>query len=360
MDKLLVKAPINSTSLGNVSLNILREMFQLDLEVALFPVQDNIDITVFNELSEDFRAWLGACFKHRHKMLNRDTPTFKIWHIKDSFDKLSDKSFLYSFYELDKPTFTEVKILKMHDGVMFSSSHAANCFKNAGIKSCSYIPLGFDPDLKPRKRVAEKGVVHFGLMGKFEKRKRTKEIIQAWAKKYGNRKGYLLSCAITNKFMPTEKLNAELAEALEGKQYFNINFLPFLPKNSDVNQFLNNIDIDLTGLSGAEGWNLPAFNATCLGKWSCVQNHTSHKDWATPENSILVEPEYKIKPDDGIFFKTGLDYNQGHIHSLSELGMMTAMEDAEKKVGKFNIAGQNLQSTFSYKKTTQKILEKIF
>ena len=360
MDKLLVKAPINSTSLGNVSLNILREMFLLDLEVALVPVQDSIDISAFDGLSDDFRAWLGACFKHRHKMLDRKTPTFKIWHIKDSFEKLSDKSFLYTFYELNKPTFTEMKILKMHDGVMFSSSHAANCFNQSGLKSCTYIPLGLDPDFKSVKRASRKDVVHFGLMGKFEKRKQTKNIIKAWAKNYGDRKGYLLTCAITNKFMPIEKLNAELSEALEGKKYFNINFIPFLPKNSEVNQFLNNIDIDLTGLSGAEGWNLPAFNSTCLGKWSCVQNVTSHKDWATPKNSVLVEPGIEISPDDGIFFKTGLDYNQGTIHHMSELALMTAMEDAEKKVGEVNLKGLELPQKFSYKNTTEKILEKIF
>jgi hypothetical protein len=29
----------------------------------------------------------------------------------------------------------------------------------------------------------------------------------------------------------------------------------------EMNEFLNAIDVDLTGMSGGEGWNLPAFNA---------------------------------------------------------------------------------------------------
>ena len=41
---------------------------------------------------------------------------------------------------------------------------------------------------------------------------------------------------------------------------------------SKVNILINNIDIDLSGLSNGEGWNLPAFNATALGKWSIVSN----------------------------------------------------------------------------------------
>ena len=84
-------------------------------------------------------------------------------------------------------------------------------------------------------------------------------------------------------------MNQAVSQALEGKRYGNINFLPYLKTNSEVNDFLNAIDIDLSGLSGGEGWNLPSFNATALGKWSIVLNATSHTDWATQSNSILVE-----------------------------------------------------------------------
>ena len=38
----------------------------------------------------------------------------------------------------------------------------------------------------------------------------------------------------------------------DGKNYGNINFLPFLPKNSQVNDYLNSIDIDLGGMSGVK------------------------------------------------------------------------------------------------------------
>ena len=76
------------------------------------------------------------------------------------------------------------------------------------------------------------------------------------------------------------------------------------------------IDIDLTGLSGGEGWNLPAFNCTALGKWSVVLNASAHKDWATESNSILVEPSGQIPVDDGLFFKTGLPINQGKFFDI--------------------------------------------
>ena len=54
-------------------------------------------------------------------------------------------------------------------------------------------------------------------------------------------------------------------------------------------------------MSGAEGWNLPAFNATALGKWSIVLNSSSHTDWANSDNSILVEPNGTETAEDGNF-----------------------------------------------------------
>ena len=142
-------------------------------------------------------------------------------------------------------------------------------------------------------------------------------------------------------------------------EYGNINFLPFLPKNSQVNDYLNSIDIDLGGMSGAEGWNLPSFNATCLGKWSIVLNSSAHKDWATEDNSILVEPSGKEPVYDGIFFKEGSDFNQGNIYTFSEDEFMEAMNKAESKLGQKNTEGVKLKDKFSYSSTLNSILDKI-
>ena len=156
-------------------------------------------------------------------------------------------------------------------------------------------------------------------MGKFEKRKHTAKILKLWAKKYGNNYNYQLSCCITNPFLKKEQLEGMITQALEGKSYGNINFIPFLPQNAQVNDYLNSIDIDIGGVSGAEGWNLPSFNATCLGKWSIVLNETSHKDWANKDNCILVNSLGKEPCYDGKFFVQGGEFNQGNIY-LSAYG----------------------------------------
>ena len=326
MNKLIVKCPINSTSIGNVSFNILRELFKLDFDVALFPVQNSIDLGVYDSVSPEFKNWLQSSFDNNQKKVEKDTPTLQVWHINNSTERHSSKSFLYTFYELDSPTFTEKNICASHDKVIFSSTYADAQFKEAGLKNTTYIPLGFDEDLyETNKEYLGSDIIHFGLMGKMEKRKHTLKILKLWAKTFGNNPKYQLSCAINNPFMSPEVLNQSISATLEGEYYDNINFVPFMRTNSEVNEFMNSVNIDLTGLSGGEGWNLPAFNCTCLGKWSCVLNATSHTDWANNENSILIQPSNKEPAYDNVFFREGSQVNQGNIYQFSEQDFQTAL-----------------------------------
>ena len=241
----------------------------------------------------------------------------------------------------------------------FSSSYAADSFKKHGVEA-EFIPLGFDEDFhKTGKQYLEPGIVHFGLMGKFEKRKHTEKIIKLWLDKYGNNNKYQLSVCVTNPFFKEDEMKSILSNCLDGKNYTNINFIPYLKTNSEVNELLNAIDIDLTGLSGAEGWNLPSFNATCLGKWSIVLNATSHKDWATKENSILVEPNGIEPAYDGKFFQQNTPFNQGNIFTWDRDVVSQSMDLAVSKKGQLNTNGELLKDKFSYSRSVDRLLKGI-
>ena len=54
------------------------------------------------------------------------------------------------------------------------------------------------------KKYLNENVVHFGIMGKFEKRKHTEKIIKLWLSKYGNDNNYQLSVCCTNPFFKEE------------------------------------------------------------------------------------------------------------------------------------------------------------
>ena len=360
MKKLNFEAPINNLSFGNVSINFLRVLKDSDIDLSLFPIGDQGDFSAFNSIGSEFKQWTSSIAAQRLAKLDKDTPTLKLWHLNGSEKTLGVNQYLYTFYELDSPTKEEVNIVKMQKHVFFSSEEAADVFKKKGCNNVSAIPLGLDPDFKQLKREFDKDVIHFGLIGKFERRKNTQSLIQLWLNKYGNNPKYQLSCLVHNSFLNQEQMQQAINSCTMNKHWNNINFLPFLKTNEEVNMLINNIDIDLSGLSNGEGWNLPAFNATALGKWSIVSNCSSHKDWATKENAILVDPIGKQPCYDNVFLKEGSPFNQGNYYKLDGKSILSAMKEAEEKAGQINTEGTKLCDKFTYKKTIDSILDCIY
>ena len=357
--QLIVEAPVNRLSFGNVTYNILRQLWRKGVDVIWFPLGGNADFSAFDKVDKDFIQWLQASANSSNKKIKKNIPTFKLWHLNGSHQRCTKNQILYTFYELDEPTEEEINLANFQDKIYFSSSYAANIFKKHGVDA-DFLPVGFDEDFhKTNKQYLNPDIVHFGLMGKFEKRKHTEKIIKLWLSKYGNNNKYQLSVCVTNPFFKKEDMDNILGNCLEGKNYSNINFIPYLSTNSEVNELLNAIDIDLTGLSGAEGWNLPAFNATCLGKWSIVLNATAHKDWADKENSILVEPNGKEEAYDNYFFTKGRSWNQGNIHPWDSDIVSQAMETAVSKKGQNNTAGEELKNKFSYSASVDTLIKSL-
>lgn len=355
---LIVKCPINSLSFGNVAYNILKELHKKNIDTKIFP-HGNIEVTAFDKMSGEFKKWLEESINTRYVNLKSDTPSLQLWHLNGSENRISKNQTLLTFYETDQPTEQEKTLANFQDHVFFSSNHALDCFKDSCPNS-SFCPMGFDEDFHVTgKQYLSDDIIHFGLMGKFEKRKNHEIILSSWAEKYGNNNKFRLTCVIENPFMKQGELNQRLNILFGGKNFSNISFLPRLKTNSEVNDFLNAIDIDLSGLSGAEGWNLPSFNATCLGKWSIVLNHTSHKDWANNENSILINPSNQIPIYDGKFFHENTPYNQGSTNIFSPESVVEAFEKAESLAKQKNEKGLETASKFTYSKTVDTLLSKV-
>lgn len=357
--QLIVEAPINQLSFGNVTYNLLRQLWRKGVDVMWFPLGGNANFESFDKIDKNFGAWLQDSTKNANKKINPNIPSLKLWHLNGSQSRIGSKQFLYTFYELDQPTPEEINLAKFQTKTLFSSNYAAESFKKYGVDA-GVVPVGFDEDFhKTGKQYLDPDIVHFGLMGKFEKRKHTEKIIKLWLAKYGNNNKYQLSVCVTNPFFKEDEMKGILVNCLDGKRYTNINFLPYLRTNSEVNDFLNAIDIDLTGLSGAEGWNLPSFNASCLGKWSIVLNATSHKDWANESNCILVEPNGLEECYDGKFFQKGSMFNQGNIFTWDSDMVAQAMDLAVSKKGQNNTNGELLKEEFSYSRSVDRLLKGI-
>ena len=354
--RLLVNAPINALSFGNVSVNILRELFKKNIDLTFFPIGDKAEMDAYDKIDPDFVKYLQSATNDRYSKISKDIPSLKLWHIFGSETRYSKNQSLFTFHEVSEVTSIEKNLLKLQDNIFVSSNYTKNIFNLNGLDNVTHVPLGFDNDFQITNKIYLQDKIHFGILGKFENRKNTARIIKSWLKLFGNKPEYQLSCAITNPFLDKARFQNELLKVLEGKNYNNLNFVPYMQTNSEVNDYLNSIDIDLGGLSGAEGWNLPSFNATALGKWSVVINATAHKDWATKDNSILIEPSSLKDCYDDVFFKKGQSFNQGQFFDISDQEMDDAILKSLSYAKTPNPEGLKLQKEFTYEKTVETIL----
>lgn len=348
--------PINSLSLGQVSVNILRELHKRNIQPFIFPI-GNIDVSAY-ELSEDFKKWLQENLNKTLSSYKRDIPILKLWHLSGGLESYGANQNLLTFYETDSPTREEVNIIKNNKSVIVTNNYTANIFKDLGLENVHVVHLGFDTDfVAKKKRIFGTPRVNWGLLGKLEKRKNTIEVLKAWAKKYGNNLNHFLNCAVFNPFLKNEDQQAIISQAL-GKNYTNIKFFGFMGQNKLYNDFLNNIDIVLS-MSGGEGIDVPGLTATALGKHAVVLNAHAYKDWVTSENAVLVQPSSKVEVYDGVFFHKGQPFNQGNIFSFNEDEFLTGCGYAEERFRKnpVNEAGIQLQEKFGYKQAVEKILE---
>lgn len=357
--KLLVNAPINSLSFGNVSVNILRELFKKNIDLIFFPIGDKVDFEAYDRIDHEFLKYIQDAANNRFHKIDKDIPSLKLWHIYGSETRYAKNQALFTFHEVSQLTEIERKLLNLQDNVFVTSNYTKNIFETNNINNVSFVPLGFDNDFYLTGKTYLEDKIHFGIMGKFEQRKNTARIIKTWLKLFGNNSKYQLSCAVTNPFLDKNKFQNEMIKLFEGKQYNNINFIPYMQTNAEVNDYLNSIDIDLGGLSGGEGWNLPSFNATALGKWSVVLNATAHKDWATKNNSILIEPSSLKDCYDDVFFKKDQPFNQGQFFNISDEEMENVILQSASFAKKPNNEGLKLQKDFTYEKTVETILRVI-
>jgi glycosyltransferase involved in cell wall biosynthesis len=350
--------PINSVSFGQISTLILRELYASKVDVGILPI-GNVDLSTQSDLSQEFGNWLQQSINSSLETFNRKNKIFKLWHLNGSFESYSNEQVLLSFYELDQPTKVELNTVKNNHKVLFSSKETVEIFKNLGCKNVEYIPLAFDKYNFNRidKSYFVDDRIVFNLVGKLEKRKHHLKLIKLWAQKFGNNKKYALQCCIFNPFMKPEDQNNLIAQALEGKTYFNINFLPFMGQNKIYNDFLNSANIVL-GMSGAEGWGLPEFHSVAMGKHAVIMDAHGYKSWANENNSVLVQPNSKIESYDGMFFNKGGPYNQGSIYDFSDEEFINGCELAIKKVesDKVNKEGLKLQQEFTSEKFIENVL----
>lgn len=355
--------PINQLSFGQVAFGILHELYSRNIQPNIFPIEDKINLNAF-DFDEGFSNWLSFCINKSYKEFGKVNTSVKLWHLFGSWKTVQAKrNILMTAHETSEFTKVEQDLIKLKDKVLFTSQFSTDLARDEyGLDNAVFCPNYFDSRHFYKKEIQKKGhedVITFGLFGKLEKRKLTLEILKAWAERFGNDKRYRLNCCIYNAHMDFSIQKSTLEHTFQGRIPWNINFLPFQEKNSTYNDVLNSIDIDLSGLSGAEGWNLPAFQCLGLDKVCVFLNAHAHKSYIDYAECVKIEPSNKIEIYDNFFFKKGGDFNQGHMYTFSGDSFNKAMDQALSMVGKTNGNGAKIYENFSVQRTVDTILSVI-
>lgn len=358
IQRLNLSIALNSLSIGQCGFNILRELYRRKVQCLIFP-KGNVDLSAYR-IDPQFGAWIERAINTRYQKIDRKVPTVACWHINGSEFKPSDRQVLLTFHETDSPTEHEINVVNQQDFTFFSSSWSVENFKTYGAQNVGFVPLGFDEDFVKIPNLTNPNTTQWSCIGKAEMRKNTQLIIQTWVKRYAENPKHFLNLAVTNPFFQPQQMEGFYANCFMGKpKPFNVNILPYMKTNFEVNQMLNMIDVDLSSFSSAEGWGLPGFNATALGKWAVVTDCSAHRDWATKDNAILVEAGPMRPCYDNVFFAPGQPWNQGNHYQFSSEQLISAMEAAEKLAKTPNPEGEKLRERFTWGKTVEQILEKI-
>ncbi|MDO8610115.1 MAG: hypothetical protein Q7R95_06175 [bacterium] len=367
IDKLIFEAPLNPLSMGNVSINILLSLYKKGIKVLYLPIGQP-DIGNY-KLTDDFKNWLQDAGNRFLREFKKTDVHLKNWHLAGSHAWVSDKRYLLTYHECSEATQEEINTVKNTTKTLFCGNYSPSIFKNFS-DNVGTFNLGFDSNSfsKTNKKYFNDNRLQWFLGGKAELRKNSWQILNLWAKKFGKKQGEsykpgermnFLNICIANPFYDINVQNQQINQALEGQRYCNIQAFPFLGREQ-FNDLLNSSDFDLTGLSSGESWNLPAFNMTCLGKWSIVLNCTGQKSWSTSNNSIQISPNGMRSNIDNIFFHPNQPFNRGQFYTFDPEEANQAMQLAvDKYADKPNIEGEKLQTEFTYDKTVDNILKEI-
>jgi hypothetical protein len=111
--KLCLHVPVNQVSFGQLSTLLLREVYNSkELDSSIFLIGNSVDLASQKNLDQDFLNWLQNQVKDTLSIHNRNTDTFKLWHLNGSLESISNNQTLLSFYELDQPTKEELNIAR--------------------------------------------------------------------------------------------------------------------------------------------------------------------------------------------------------------------------------------------------------
>jgi len=310
--KINANCPIGKTGYGITSLNILKNINDIDVEVSLFPMGSNMELNNNNE-----KLLFEKMLKNSEKF-DRNAPCLKIWHQNDLASRIgSGHYYSFPFFEVDKLTDKEVHHINSCYTVFTASKWSKKILTDNGITTPIVVaPLGVDMDIfkTPAKIRVDNGNYIFFHIGKWEKRKSQDFLLKAFELAFNINDNVELWLLPHNPFLNKEEESAWLSLVNNNKLKDKIKLFGRLQTQYDLAEFIFYGDCGVF-LSRAEGWNNEILECMALNKPIIATNYSAHTEYLTTKNSFMVEiQETEPANDNKWFFGQGnwakLDDNQ--------------------------------------------------
>jgi len=146
----------------------------------------------------------------------------------------------------------------------------------------------------------DNGRFKFLVVGKYEERKCTKEIILSFAQEFGRQEPVELVLLCHNHFIKNFDVRKEI-ERLDAAHRANIRIVKPLAELGDVARLYRSCDAFLMP-SRAEGWGLPIMEAMACGLPVITTNYSGQTEFVTENNAYLTDIKGLVDIKDPVFF----------------------------------------------------------
>lgn len=351
-----INAPINVTSYGYVSCNIIKELKNLEVDIRHIPIGQNVpDEEMLPYIKEALLRWDYSF----------DAPCLKIWH-QHGLDAFYGKGLRIGMpiFELEKFNKLEMHSLQNPDKLFVCSKWAKDVIESEipnSIGNTHVIPLGVDSEIfKPTPMpIANKTI--FANFGKWEARKGHNELPEIFNKAFEKDDDVMLLMMPSNPFLNQEENNAWIAKYKNTKLGDKILFIDRQRTHRMVYKIMAQIHCGIFP-SRTEGWNLEALELLSIGRHIIITNATAHTEFCNQNNSYLVKMESGYEPaKDFKFFNGEFQWRKIGTSEIDQAVEYMRMVHKKRKNGELDInhAGIETGKLFSWKNTSKKIMDTI-
>ena len=301
--KINANCPVGKTGYGITSLNILKNLNNLGIDIALFPIGSSMELN-----SEEEKIIFENMIK-ANENFDKNAPCLKIWHQHDLAARIgSGHYYSFPFFEVDKLSNREINSINSCFSVFTASYWGKKILENNGVSiPIEVCPLGVDLDVfkNPVKIKVDNGNYIFFHIGKWEKRKSQDFLLKAFELAFDANDNVELWLVPHNPFLNNEEEKAWLSLVNNNKLKDKIKLFGRLPTQYHLAEFIFYADCGVF-LSRAEGWNNEILECMALNKPIIATNFSAHTEYLNKDNSFMVEvKDIELAHDNKWFFGQG-------------------------------------------------------